>query len=1619
MQFIPKSTPIQPLLRTLLVSLGLLLVVIYPNSAKAVAHFVCSGTSTIAENTTAKTDSGITCVVDTTPASTFESITDDRFDFESDGTNAQNKPQYKVVLKANQVVDYEVITGGVLTITITVKQTVAGTVNRHTAIVMITITDDSNEVHRTGTQASFDEEDATTSDTDTGYSFTYEAGGSPTFSLGGTGSSNFKFSSGKLQVNNGVTFDYETKSHYTITITATAGSNTATNVVIISINEVDEAPVLTKGGSSQDTINEQTVGSSHLDTGFTFTAADEDTNDTARIVLSDSTNFQIGTGNKLQFKSGVVINYEGKDAYTVTVTATSTRGSTTKTDTEEIEITITDVDEAPVISRTGEQFPFGEGTFRSDSNVLYYYTATDPDGDDVSFSVSDTTNFAINSNGTNLRVKSGVSFDYETKSTYTITITASSTGSSGTALHGTDVITISLTDIDEPPELTKSGTSQNAINEQVFASDTDTGFSFTAVDEDENEDATIIVSDPTNFKLDSTGKLQVKAGATLNYEDKSIYIVTITATSMRPGQSAKTDTEVVNITVTEVDEPPVITKTGSLDTMEEENLTSARDTGLSFTFIDEDTTETATYSISDTTNFQIEVSTGKLQFKSGVDINYETKTAYTITLSASSTRTGGTEKTDSAVITISINNTDEPPVITKTGTSQNSINEGTLTIDTDTGFSFSAADEDENETAVMTFSDTTNFKIDSNSGKLQIKDGRQLDFERKSVYTVTITATSMRSGQTAMTDTETITISITNVDEPPEVRVSGSQINLLEGIYSSITYTGLNHIAQDPERANVTRTLTGDNRFQVAIDGKIQIKANASFDYRQTADRLITLTITATDQTSNSTIQTVVISISDVNYPPVITRGGTLAVLPEGNFATNTNTGYSYSATDLDDDSFNYTLSGSNNFQIATSGGNLQVIANTNLDFEDPTQRVHTITITVTDGVHSRTNTVTITISNVDEAPEISRTDSSNLNESTGSNGYLQNTSTGIDVIVTDPDAGDVPIITYSDNNFVINANTNRLEVKRGVVFDYENEAHRLHTITITATSRGKAARVTITVSVNNVKEGIILRSAVINTVELDTNQALNINLNNYIIYDSYQTGISYQLINPPSNWTDLTVNANNRILSGTPPRILTNQSLMLSIQVEQDDGTLTQTASIDSQVIFAIPIMLIRSNYNDVEDLILPNAFDAVISQSSGAVLARIASIRNNEVINPLGAEILTALKDNEAKINNGEANLYQILQDRNLALGFIGADANNSGIGLWTRFGFNSLKATENQITYEGSVNGVSAGVDYKYVNGGIIGLAYSNNSGEIDFSETDNTTTVTGVYDLNLNIIQPYYSNDFGEQEFWMSLGLGEGELELIKSSNNITSTSDLQLIASSLGFEASLLELNDSSIDFISELQLHRLNIKNNTERNYNKLNLKAGFGYTHDIELGQTSLVTADYGLAVVNRSTQGITETNAWGYEVFTNMEISSNEIPLQISGDLSYVAISSIDLRQISGGFAVSYRNPSTKLGSFIEVNPEFRSKEAIDIYDFAFSKDNDIDDSQLLLSSQLGYGFGVIGGVLTPYGDYSIAHDNSKYGLGVRYNQADQLTWSLGVNTENDQAQETKFGIEYKIIN
>jgi len=206
--------------------------------------------------------------------------------------------------------------------------------------------------------------------------------------------------------------DYETKSTYTATVTANDGSNSTTQDITVTINDLYEntnSPVFTSSASFSANENQTAIGT------VTATDADGDTvsfsisgypGPGAEIAITTLGNSSSGT---ITFISAP--DYETKSSYTATVTASDGSNSTT----QEITVTINDINESPEI--TSSAFYVNE-----DETAIGTISATDPEGDTITYSISGS---EININSSSGVLTFASAPDYETKSTYTATVTAS------------------------------------------------------------------------------------------------------------------------------------------------------------------------------------------------------------------------------------------------------------------------------------------------------------------------------------------------------------------------------------------------------------------------------------------------------------------------------------------------------------------------------------------------------------------------------------------------------------------------------------------------------------------------------------------------------------------------------------------------------------------------------------------------------------------------------------------------------------------------------------------------------------------------------------------------------------------------------------------------------------------------------------------------------------------------------------------------------------------------------------------------------------------------------------------------------------------------------------------
>ena len=202
-----------------------------------------------------------------------------------------------------------------------------------------------------------------------------------------------------------------------------------------------------------------------------------------------------------------------------------------------------------------------------------------------------------------------------------------------------------LPPLNSPPVFTDGDTTTRTVAENTVAN-ANIGAAIAATDRDKDKlTYTLGGVNAAAFAIDSaTGQLKTKVA--LNYETKNSYAVTLTVSDGK-----RNDTITVTINVSNVNEAPTFTDGSSVTREIEENTSAGENIGAVITATDPDN-DTLTYSLAgtDATAFSIGSATGQLKTKEALD--YEMKSTYSVTVSASDGNGG------SAVITVTINVTD-------------------------------------------------------------------------------------------------------------------------------------------------------------------------------------------------------------------------------------------------------------------------------------------------------------------------------------------------------------------------------------------------------------------------------------------------------------------------------------------------------------------------------------------------------------------------------------------------------------------------------------------------------------------------------------------------------------------------------------------------------------------------------------------------------------------------------------------------------------------------------------------------------------------------------------------------------------------------------------------------
>ena len=784
------------------------------------------------------------------------------------------------------------------------------------------------------------------------YAYTDPESDGITWSVTGTDSAHFNITSdGKLRFM--VAPNYEARAddgadnNYQVTVVASDGTGRDTRDVTVTVTDVNEAPSATGAQSVEVPEGSTTVG--------TYGATDpEGTTVTRSVTGTDAGDFNISNAGALSFKEAPnrasPADHDGDNVYSVTVKASD--GSFF--DTVPVVVTVMAVNDAPEITggATTKNYP------ENRTGAVDTYTATDPDGDVIIWSVSgaDADAFTINSAGA-LSFK--VSPDFENKAdsdannVYDLTVTASDG-----ALSNTLDITVTVADVNEAPVVK----GPRAVTKKKGSS-TDVATYMATDPEGEAIFAWSLTAQPLTetvpFQISSQGVLTFKAAPDPNRSDadnNNVFELNVEARDTTGNWGSLAVQVIVTLVEEATNAPPVIS--GDREVTRQEG----NDTSVATYMATDPEDDTITWSLSGTDENDFSIDAGVLTFRNAP--NFESATdsdgnnIYHVTVVASDATNQATRE-----VTVTVTNVNEAPVVGGPTDPEYAEN--------DTNFvGVYTATDPESATIGWTLSgtDADDFDIDT-SGVLTFKTSP--DFEnptdqnpRDNVYKLTVTASDG-----ALTDTLDVTVTVTDVNEAPTITSGAVSENYQENGTAAVgTYT-----ATDPEGDTITWSLSGADEDDLEIDsasGVLTFSTPPDFDDAADAggDNVYEVTVTASDGTLTDT-RSVEVTVTNVNEAPTVI-GSSMVTKPEGfdRFVAT------YRADDPEDGPITWTLSGTDEEDL-TINARGELSFRRDPDVEDPRDddenNDYEVTVTASDGALSGTLDVTITVANVNDAPTI------------------------------------------------------------------------------------------------------------------------------------------------------------------------------------------------------------------------------------------------------------------------------------------------------------------------------------------------------------------------------------------------------------------------------------------------------------------------------------------------------------------------------------------------------------------------------------------------------------------------------------------------------------------------
>jgi cadherin domain-containing protein/parallel beta helix pectate lyase-like protein/type IX secretion system substrate protein len=759
----------------------------------------------------------------------------------------------------------------------------------------------------------------------------------------------------------------------------------------------------------------------------TCTATDIDGDGYGFSILSGNTNnaFAISSSGEVTVNTSSELDFETvpDNKYELIVQAEDD-GIGTLLDTCVVTINLNDVNDAPVIN----PFVFSLDENSVNSSIVGTILGTDVDipSQTLSYSIIGgdyAANFNINSSTGVITVADSTPLDFETNSSLTLTVQVQDDGTGN--LTDNSTVTINLNDVNDNPTIANQSFS---INEQspsltpignVVASDVDSpaqNLTYSIIAGNENQAFAI---------FPSTGELRVNIKDSVDYELATSQIIKVLVTDNGIGSLTKSADITVNINNIN-DNAPVFEDV----IVSFSEFAGETDLVAEFTATDIDELGGFAYSIvsgNENSVFYLQNGNGNRLYMTASGfrnyLNYEDYQNFDLVIAVSD----GDSITE-ANLTINIIDENEHPILEAFGFSIDELSPNNTLVGTISG---TDPDIGQNLYYYIDYGNENKaFVLDSVSGEIRVLDSFQLNYEGMyPSYNLQIRVQD--DGDPSYYSMNYITVSVVDINEAPVV--NPSSFELFENAAANQVIGTVTAIHEDAYQTISYSIIDGnsDGIFAInSVTGSLSLQLADMLDYETTTE--YELIVEARDNTSLYDTALVTIIVENINEFPTI---------PNYEFTIDENTPYetvvgTAQATDPENGPITYYFVWDNlypAFRVDNSTGVISVFEDDSVDFEYRSKFV--ITLAARDNEWQIAySTITINISDVNEAPTVSHKDFS-VQENQPLNHV-------IGIVEANTDAGETIEFSITGGNyyemFGINPNTGELYVHNADSLNYE-----------------------------------------------------------------------------------------------------------------------------------------------------------------------------------------------------------------------------------------------------------------------------------------------------------------------------------------------------------------------------------------------------------------------------------------------------------------------------------------------------------------------------------------------------------------------------------------------------